>query len=246
MPNLTATSISDAWKRVACACLESRGGEVQSLTTEIPLGQGNENLEFRAEFNELLIQSNKQRVETVARTIFPRGLWNSKAPRSELYGRYEAILPKLRKCKLNSRGIYFERLIRYPVEKNSSKTVNQLEFIISTYVEAHNHRRSALQASLYNPFIDASNAPRLGFPCLQQLAFIPDADHGLTVLAFYPIHYIFERAYGNYLGLSHLAEFMAKEMNLVPRRLMCVAGVAKLEKSAKTLKPLHLSGSEGT
>jgi thymidylate synthase len=149
------------------------------------------------------------------------------------------ILPKLRKCSPNRRGHYFERLIHYPTEQKASTFVNQLEFIINTYVNRHNHRRSALQASLYNPFVDATDAPRLGFPCLQQVAFVPTDGH-LAVVAFYPLHYVFERAYGNYLGLAHLGQFMAHEMGLTLTRVICVAGVAKLEVSPSLVKPLNL------
>jgi hypothetical protein len=94
---------------------------------------------------------------------------------------------------------------------------------------------------LYNPFIDASHSPRLGFPCLQQIAFIPDTNRRLTVLGFYPIHYIFERAYGNYLGLAHLGRFMAKEMGLHLDRVICTAGVAQFEVPNKKVKSLKLS-----
>ena len=164
--------------------------------------------------NSVLAAANRGSVETVARTIFPLGLWNRNANRADLYRRYQAILPKLHKCPLNHRGIYFERLIQYQMDKKGTAFTNQLEHVITTYVAKKNHRRSGLQASLYNPFIDASHSRRLGFPCLQQIAFIPCEGHKLAVLGFYPVHYIFERAYGNYLGLAYLGRFMAKEMGL--------------------------------
>jgi hypothetical protein len=241
MPTLSAGSVSDAWKQVVSMCLGRPNRETYALTVEIMCGDELDDLSFRRKVNRALTSSDRATVETVARTIFPLGLWNPQAARSELYRRYLNILPKLRKCALNRRGLYFERLIRYPLRRKSAEFTNQLEFIIDTYVNNNNHRRSSLQASLYNPFVDASNSPRLGFPCLQQVGFVPINGHDLTVVAFYPLHYIFERAYGNYLGLAHLGQFMAKEMGLSLRCVVCVAGVARLEVSARAVAALNLS-----
>ena len=59
--------------------------------------------------------------------------------------------------------------------------------------------------------------------------------------AFYATQYIFDKAYGNYLGLAQLGAFMAREMGLHFARLNVTVGVAKLDgvsKSDASLKPL--------
>jgi hypothetical protein len=150
MPTLSASSVSDAWKQVVGMCLKSPNHESCGLTVEIICGDQRDDPSFRRGVNRALNAADKATVETVARTIFPLGLWNPQAPRSELYRRYLKILRKLRKCTLNRRGLYFERLIRYPMDRKGTTFVNQLEFVISTYVDRKNRRRSALQASLYN------------------------------------------------------------------------------------------------
>ena len=43
------------------------------------------------------------------------------------------------------------------------------------------------------------------------------------------MHYLWARAYGNYLGLINLGRFMAKEMGLELRALTSIALVAKLD-----------------
>jgi thymidylate synthase len=114
---------------------------------------------------------------------------------------------------------------------------NQLEYIIETYTVRHNHRRSALQASLVNPFLDSVHSPRLGFPCLHQVSFVPDAKkRSLEIVAYYPTHYLFQRAYGNYLGLINLGRFMSHEMNFTFEGLTCIAGIGILEIDAKELQ----------
>jgi hypothetical protein len=71
----------------------------------------------------------------------------------------------------------------------------------------------------------------MGFPCLQQVIFVPlgpSGRNGLMVNAFYATQYMFEKAYGNYLGLCRLGTFMAHYMGLKFVRLSCTVGTAEL------------------
>jgi len=144
--------------------------------------------------------------------------------------------PKIRKHPANRRGTYFQRLIQYP--SANGEGFNQLNQIIETYLGG-NHRRSALQASVLVPSRDLNNARQLGFPCMQQVAFVPEAASGtLHVVGFYPHQYLFERAYGNYLGLVRLGRFVAQEMHLTLTAMTCVSTVADLEVSVQKLRPI--------
>jgi hypothetical protein len=69
---------------------------------------------------------------------------------------------------------------------------------------------------------------------------VPTAD-GLVANAFYATQYVFDKAYGNYLGLAQLGAFMAHEMGLRLARLNVTVGVAKIDgisKSDAILKPV--------
>ena len=68
---------------------------------------------------------------------------------------------------------------------------------------------------------------------LQQISFEPTAT-GLVVNAFYATQQIFDKAYGNYLGVAQLGAFMAHEMGMPLARLNVMVGVAKLERIAKS------------
>ena len=74
---------------------------------------------------------------------------------------------------------------------------------------------------------DHTNQRQRGFPCLQHVAFAPQGADGLAVTGFYVTQYIFERAYGNYLGLCRLGRFMAQEMGKQLTQVTCVASPAK-------------------
>jgi hypothetical protein len=161
---------------------------------------------------------------TVANTIFP-SYWNPKADRQQLYQRYFRVLPRVRRHPSNKYGVYFERLIAFGHDGNLQGGVNQLEHIIQTWNNG-NHRRTALQAAIFDPKRDHTNQPRRGFPCLQQVAFARNGNDGLSVTGFYATQYIFERAYGNYLGLCRLGRFMAQEMGLRLAQVTCIASPA--------------------
>ncbi len=83
------------------------------------------------------------------------------------------------------------------------------------------------------PGRDHVASAQLGFPCLQQVSFEPTTV-GLVVNAFYATQQIFDKAYGNYLGLAQLGAFMSYEMDMPLARLNIMVGVAKLERITKS------------
>ena len=168
----------------------------------------------------------------VANTIFPNSLWDPQVHRKELYLRYQRICPQILKHRLNRNGVYFQRLISFPDGTCDKNGVNQLEHIIKTWCRG-NHRRSVLQAAIFDPCTDHSHQRQRGFPCLQQVAFAPINKGGLSVTGFYATQYIFERAYGNYLGLCRLGKFMAHEMHLRLDQVTCIASVALRSRANK-------------
>ena len=240
MAEICAASLDEAWLKAVQLAVNSQAHEISPLTVRFgtaeynstPLGQ-----ELRAALNEVLETSSCATIETVANTLFPESLWNPSRPREYLFNRYARILPILRRDSRNRRGLYFERLISYPGTRETTGK-NQLDHIIQTFTSG-NHRRSALQASVFYPPTDLNHARQQGFPCLQQLAFGHNRDRGtLTITGFYAMQYLFERAYGNYLGLARIGKFMAHEMKLQLEQVICFAGVAKLEISPRQLQPL--------
>lgn len=245
MPEILSKSINAAWMKAVEMALGARGHEISPLTVTIEResnGDEWDDAKARLEVNRLLEQAAREPVEHVASTIFMNSWWNKDRPREEYYKRYKKNLPKLRSFKQNANGIYLERLVNYPGELGK-EGLNQLEQIIQMF-NGGTRRRSAFQATPYYPFTDLKSTPYLHFPCLQQVAFIPTQGQHLTVLGFYPVHYLFQRAYGNYLGLAHLGEFMAHGMSLRLSRVICIAGVAKLEdRTSEHVRPMFSTGA---
>ena len=173
----------------------------------------------------------------VANTIFPISLWNPQTDRHQLYDRYLRIMPRVLRHRRNRNGVYFQRLIAYGHDDSYEGGINQLEHVIQTW-HGGNHRRSALQAAIFDPTKDHTNQRMRGFPCLQQVAFAQEGHDGLTVTGFYATQYIFERAYGNYLGLYRLGRFMAQEMGRQLTQVTCVASPAKRDGTKRSLQEL--------
>ena len=147
------------------------------------------------------------------------------------------MIPRLKKVTpRNNLGLYFQRMIA----SGPQDSLNQLEFVLNHYLSRKGVRRSALQISIFDPLKDHTAAPYLKFPCLQHVTFAPSAAGGLSVNAFYATHYMVERAYGNYLGLCRLGQFVAHELGLKLERVTCYAGIAQRDTAVSKgqLKPV--------
>lgn len=238
------TDLSCAWSRLFLGILNGAGTEVSpmvlSLTGFGEDGAITEDVAVRRELDNLLKRKGRLKVEDVAFTIFPQRLWEmSFGDRDGLFSLYRATFPRWQAMnrKANGRGLYFERLIKYG---RGPYDGNQLEWILSQYGSRSGVRRSMLQATTFDPERDHVPTAQLGFPCLQQVSFEPTAV-GLVMNAFYATQQIFDKAYGNYLGLTQLGAFMAHEMGMSLARLNVMVGIAKLERIRKhdrALEPL--------
>jgi hypothetical protein len=224
-------SLSVAWVKLLSGLLDTGGlelGPTLVVVDGFSDGKPKEDARIPHILDGALRRRGLSTINTVANTIFPYSLWNKVGTREELYRRYNKILPAIKKCPPNKYGIYFQRLIDY---KSNGKT-NQIEYVISTYLEG-NHRRSALQLALFDPERDSTNQRTRGFPCLQQIA-VAAVNNQLTITGFYPMQYHFEKSYGNYLGLFRLGEFIAHALECTLVQMTCVSNVLSLGNHRKS------------
>lgn len=241
---MEAKSVSEAYSKVLLHILEHPGKEVAPLVLTIDGFRDSygvpEDTKVRSALDALLVAKGKIDVENVAYTIFPQRLWTmAQGNRATLFQFYKMAFPFYRAAnpKANGRGLYFERLIMFG---RGPCDGNQLEWILSQHDNRPGVRRSMWQATTFDPGRDHSATAQLPFPCLQHVTFVP-TKAGLVANAFYATQQLFDKAYGNYLGLAQLAAFMAHEMDLPLARLNVMIGVAKLERITKTnpaLRPL--------
>jgi hypothetical protein len=230
-------SVSEAYARMLLQILAHSGSEIAPLVLSVD-GFGAdygipEDAQVRAEMDKLLAAKGKRDVEDVAFTIFPQRLWQmAQGSRAKLFEFYKMAFPfyRAQNRQSNGRGLYFERLTMYG---RGPCDGNQLEWILSQYESRPGVRRSMWQATTFDPGRDHDATAQLGFPCLQHVSFVP-TKAGLVANAFYATQQVFDKAYGNYLGLAQLSAFMAQQMKLPLARLNVTVGVAKLERISKT------------
>ncbi|HZH98283.1 MAG TPA: hypothetical protein VEX38_04875 [Fimbriimonadaceae bacterium] len=231
---VTSSDIAVAWGRALDHLSRPGNVEVGPLIVNISGFSGgfpSEDVFVRGEVDLALSNATSTKatlcsVETTANLIFPESLWkrHRNDGRKAFFNRYKKLLPRLQKRDTrNRKGTYFSRMIQY-----GESGQDQLAHVLETWADG-NHRRSALQVMVFNPSVDHTRQPFLGFPCLDYVTFTPDTHEGtLSVTALYAEQYIFDRGYGNYLGLCRLARFVAGEMKLRFNQLTCVASCAKL------------------
>lgn len=233
---INESDLSRAWAKAFCELTKPGVKEITPLVVSVTGfidSQPVQDQRIQDQLDLVLSRQGKYSTSTVASTLFPYSMWNPAAGRMQLFQRYLQLLPTIRRTTTQNRyGLYFERLIAY-----GSERMNQLEHVIRTY-RSGNHRRSALQASIFLPSSDHTNQPRRGFPCMQHVAFTPCNDGELAITGFYASQYIFERAYGNYVGLCNLGQFMAHEMDLKLTRMTCIASVGLLGTTKRNVREL--------
>jgi thymidylate synthase len=237
---IEGNSVAECWLKILNELVVAKKNEISPLIVKINITDDIPSYQYELEndLNEFLRKIDLPCIETTAGTIFPVSLSSGN---KSIFERYERNWKYIKTNSKNRRGTYFRRLTAYG--EGYGRRKNQLKQIIDTYNGIGErkpvHRRSALIATTFDPTLDHISSPLLGFPCLQQVCFIPSGDN-LSMNAIYAMQYLLTRAYGNYLGLIRLGQFMAKEMGLEFVQLNCVISVlgfgdSKIKKSAKEL-----------
>ncbi len=239
-------NLSHAWGRVLLHVLDNSKHRLAPLmisVTGFQNGLPAEDTEIRHALDTLLVSKDKKYTSKVtALTIFPHEAWirQGRPPIRDFSDWYlREFFPRLQaRNPLNHRGTYFERMVRFQGCKMGKdgnpilEVKNQLEHLVTIWrrdrSKGSSSRHSALQASIFDPGKDHTGAKMLGFPCLQQVSFSYDDENNLAVNAYYPTQYIMDRAYGNYLGLCHLGQFMAQNMDLTLVRVNYFIGLPEL------------------
>jgi len=146
--------------------------------------------------------SNAVPIHTVVNTIFPHGLERQSPTRQEFYSKYLSIFNNSRSKKW---GTYFQRLISFGNQQH-----NQLETIIQKLISWQHVKTPFI---FHTSSADTDSIRRLGNPCLQYGEFIWHNHDIIDLVAVYRNHDYFQKALGNFIGLSKLLEFVCKETN---------------------------------
>lgn len=248
-PSIVAESnLSRAWARAFLIAMDSGSSGLAPLTLTIGFDGDclQEEASIRRMVDAALAGHQKQSCETSAMVIFPFKLWQRLGhPDVEHLTNFylEQFLPRMKARDASNRhGTYFERLVRFHGAVSNPQPRNQLSELVAAWQRAQSQgrrpRMSALQLACFDLFRDQNGSARSGFPCVHQVGLVYDSD-GIALNAYYPTQYIFDRAYGNYLGLCQLGRFLESQLATRFVRLNCFIGHPTLGDVPKSaLRPL--------
>ena len=175
-----------------------------------------------------------QSVYDVANTIFPAHSKFHEGTVDDFFHHYEKIYLRGQRRHPTAWGTYFLRLIRFGGAKE-----NQLRKILNGLTTWKSRPRAAFVMHLSSAETDSPRS--LGAPCWQYAQFIRNEDNVLSMSAVYRSHDYFQKALGNFMGLSRLLKFVCVHSGMTPGTLTCLSTYASLQgQQSKTRKLLGI------
>jgi hypothetical protein len=229
--NVTGTSALDAWRAGADVILNS-GDTVNLITTiEDPCLL---NPNWLSTYSPRRLSRNYDDVRDVADTIFPIDLATRFPKREELFENYLRRHDRASKWARNRGkwGTYFERLIRFPLATH----VNQLDRAIDKLSTWPVRNTTGIVFHLSSPAFDA---PRTrGGPCWQFGEILWRTADRLDFVVVYRNHDFLNKAFGNFVALGQLLNFICGQSGKQPGTLICHSVHAYNAGGARALRNL--------
>lgn len=219
MPHLVQEeNVSKAWLAAKNHILGQPGHRCNSLIVAmqnpLELDDG-----IHDQYNEYCQLVNITKPNKASSTIFPKKSYEILGhDRFKLYQRY----PRVHKVLKGKWGSYFGQMIDW---KDGQTRRNQLEDIINMINDREKVHKSAYTIQVVNP-VKHLGWPR-GAPCLNHILLqLENEPRKMSLLAVYRNHDFGVKAYGNYIGLGHLLEFLASQTNFDIGSITCVSSHA--------------------
>lgn len=213
---ITEENFSIAWLRAKDFILGQPGKETFNLMVTI-LNPLQRDSRVHLLYEQFCEGSGINKPNKVAATIFPKRCFKILGnDRERLYRNY----PRIHRVLKGNWGSYFNQMINW---ENATGNRNQLEDIIVMINDRSRIYKTAYVIQIPNPFKHLGWTR--GLPCLYQI-LIQLEDNNMSFLAVYRNHDFGEKAYGNYMGLGHLLEFIAGETNFEIGSISCISSHA--------------------
>jgi hypothetical protein len=226
---IIATGIAQAWKEAAQLLVDH--GDRFNLTVHITDPTNLEENDMASGCHRRVCPSIRKSVYDVANTIFPQATKWHTGPLADFFGHYEKVYKRGLRRSPTAWGVYFLRLIAFgPAKKNP------LGKMLDAMSGWKSRPRAAFVLHLSSAELD--NPRSLGAPCWQYAQFIRSDDKTLSLVAVYRSHDYFEKALGNFLGLTRLLAFICHHTGMTPGTLTCLSTYATLQGKAAKMRQL--------
>ena len=165
-----------------------------------------------------------------ANAIWPCFFARPKRDSAEVFSDIERFaIPAIKTACKNRHDSYIERLMAWRGVE-SGTVVPQLQNVLARLKSEIGNpapKSSSYEVSIYSPGLDAGY---MSFPCLSYLSFKYDHRLGLIHLtALYRNHAYLSHAYGNFLGLGRLMQFVCRQTSTSPGELVSISTHADAE-----------------
>ena len=224
---ITATDIVDGWTQATNILLNDAGGKRKGLTIHINEPSMPEPISLRAHDAARIDHSIKS-VADVANTIFPRKgrLWARNI--SDFTNWYNKAY---RRRKTGTWGTYFQRMVDF-----GPNHVNQIEQVLKGLNDWGGRHSAAFVIHLSSAELDKPR--KIGGPCLQYLQVGDVGGNQMGMTAVYRSHDYYQKALGNFLGLSRLLHYLCEKTGKDVGSITCLSSYAFLSGSKTNTRKL--------
>ena len=217
---IKASGILDAWK--SATELLVRDGDRFNLTIHITEPASTNEAEVARFCHRRVSPEISKSVYDVANTIFPVASSRRSGDLNQFFSHYQKVYERGQRRHPQAWGTYFLRLIAFGKGKE-----NQLGKVIEGLANWKSKPRAAFVVHLSSTELD--NPRPLGAPCWQYAQFIRNGDDVLSLSAVYRSHDYFQKALGNFVGLTRLLRFVCDRSKMKPGTLTCLSTYASLQ-----------------
>lgn len=239
MKAIEADTCVDAWLQACAFLLDQPEWRAYTIVLEIadPLALPARDRAVHDVVDGFLRRKGGLPISTVVNTIFPAQLYERHGS-AGVYERYPALHPKIQ-CHDDARnwGTYAMRMIERTDHKG--RTIHPLRDLVTKIdrqAKLSGGKRAAYELSTVDLFTDIpiydpgrDRAPILGGPCLSHVSVKLTPKHAALLTGVYRSHYYVQRALGNFFGLAHLQNFVAKEAGIEVGPLVIHSTMAQLD-----------------
>jgi thymidylate synthase len=217
---IKADGVVEAWKSAARLLVEQ--GDRFNLNVHIASPASLNEAEVAAFCHRRVAPEISKSVYDVANTIFPAASAYHGGDLKEFFAHYQKVYERGQRRYRNSWGTYFLRLVAFGEDKE-----NQLGKVMHGLSNWKSKPHAAFVLHLSSADLD--NPRPLGAPCWQYAQFIRSGDDVLSLSAVYRSHDYFQKALGNFVGLTRLLRFVCERSNMMPGTLTCLSTFASLQ-----------------
>ncbi len=226
--HIVAENVSSAWLEAVVFIIKQPNSHCNNLMVDIknPISR---NINIEQKYKEFCENNGIKHFSIPANTIFPQKSYQILGnDRKKLYSKY----PKLHEVLKGRWGSYFGQMIGWKLKGSMDEPINQLEQIITKINARDKVYRNAYTIQITNPK-DHTSYIR-GGPCLHYITLQLERNPKvMNMLALYRNHDFARKAYGNYVGLGRLLEFLSKETEFSVGSLTCVSSNAFIDSGFK-------------